>query len=251
MATKDKGGTGYLDIIKQIKGKNFSPVYFLQGDEPYFIDLITKEIESTVLSEAEKSFNQTILYGRDVNMSTVLSQARRFPMMSPYQVVIVKEAQHLADLGKEEGIQSFLSYLSNPVPTTILVFCFLGKKLDGRQALSKQIAKSGILFTSNTIYENQVPEWVNAYVASKKIRISNKANAMLSEYLGNNLERISNELEKIMLNLGGATEINETHVEKYVGVNKDYNFFELQKALLFRNNEKVFKILNYFEANEK
>lgn len=242
----------WQDILKDITNRKFKNVYFLQGEEPYFIEQISNALEDQVLTEAEKSFNQTILYGKDVDLPTVLSSARRFPMMSEKQVVIVKEAQHIRDLSSEEGQEMLSNYVENPVPTTILAFCYMNKTLDGRRALSKKLNKSELLFTGKKLYENHIPDWINEYVAAKNLKISPKATMLLSEYLGTNLERLSNEINKILLNIkDGEKMIEDEHVDKYVGVNKDFNVFELQNALMKRNKEKIYKILNYLLQNEK
>ena len=241
----------WTDLIKDIKQKKFAPLYFLQGEEPYYIEEITNAIEENALNESERSFNQTVLYGRDIDMATVLSNAKRFPMMAERQVVIVKEAQHLRDLSLEGGQQLLGNYADNPVPTTVLVFCYMNKTLDGRKALSKKLNNKAILFTGKKLYDNQVPAWINQTVQAKNHRISPKAVALLSEFIGNNLERLSNEIMKLLLNVEAGTEIDEKHVEKFVGVNKDYNVFEFQNALMQKNTKKVYEILNYFIQNQK
>ncbi|MDH5398403.1 MAG: DNA polymerase III subunit delta [Cyclobacteriaceae bacterium] len=240
------------DVIRELKGGKYAPLYFLQGEEPYYLDAISDFIEKNALVEAEKGFNQTILYGKDVQVSDVLTHARRFPMMAQKQVVIVKEAQSIADLNKEDGEKLLLHYARQPVPSTILVFCHKHKTLDGRKQLGKELGKLAVMVTSKPIQEYQVSPWIDQYVKGRGMAITQKANMLLTEYIGNNLERLSNEIEKILINFKGEkVNIDEDLVHKFVGINKDYNGFELQKALIFKNVDKTSRMVNYFEANPK
>lgn len=238
-------------VLSDLKGKKYAPVYFLQGEETYYIDVISNFIEDNVLSESEKGFNQTILYGRDVAMNVVLTNAKRFPMMSEKQVVIVKEAQDITDLNKEQGQKLLLDYLAHPVPSTILVFCHKNKSLDKRKALGKNIDKQAVLVSTKKLYDNQVPAWVDAYIKSKQFGINAKATQMLSDAIGNDLERLANEIDKMLINFKQSVQIDEAMVNKYVGISKDYNVFELQKALIVKDVMKANKIVNYFESNQK
>lgn len=238
-------------VLKDLKSKKYAPVYFLQGDETYYIDMIADFIEDHVLTESEKGFNQTILYGRDVNMSTILTNARRFPMMSERQVVIVKEAQAIGDINKEAGQKLLTDYIQNPVPSTILVFCHKNKTLDKRKALGKLIEKHAIALTTKKLYDNQVPAWVENYIKSKGFGVTPKAVQMLADSIGNDLERLANEVDKMLINFKEKVQIDETIVQRYVGISKDYNIFELQKALMTKDVVKANKIVNYFEANAK
>lgn len=238
-------------VLKDLKNKKFAPVYFLQGEEPYYIDLISDFIEKNCLSESEKGFNQTILYGKDSNMSTIMQNAKRFPMMSDRQVVIIKEAQEISDLGKEAGDNMLNHYIQNPLPSTILVFCHKYKTLDARKAITKNLDKFAIVVTSKKIYDNQLPEWVASYFAEKGFKINPKASLMISEFIGNNLDRLANESDKLLINIKEKIEIDENLVEKYVGVSKEYNVFELQKALIKKDVLKANQIVNFFEANPK
>lgn len=235
----------FEDILGDLKKKVFKPVYFLQGEEPYFIDVISDYIEENALSEDEKAFNQTIVYGKEIDTLTLVSTAKRYPMMASYQVVIVKEAQDLKDLDK------LVPYIEQPLPSTILVFCYKYKTVDKRTAFGKLISSKSVFFTSDKLYENKVPAWINQYVHAKKYQINTKAGLLLTEYLGNDLGKISNELDKLMLNVPPATEININHIEKYIGISKEYNIFELQSALGKRDVLKANKIVNYFAANPK
>ncbi len=238
-------------ILSDLKNRKYAPVYFLQGEETWYIDQITDYIEGHVLSDAEKGFNQTILYGRDVAMNEVLTHARRFPMMAERQVVIVKEAQNVSDINREKGQKLLCDYLENPVPSTVLVFCHKNKALDKRKALGKAVEKHAIALTTKKLYDNQVPGWVENYIGSKGFSANTKAIQMLADSIGADLERLSNEIDKILINFKDPVQIDEQIVHKYVGISKDYNVFELQKALIVKDVLKANKIVNYFEANPK
>lgn len=238
-------------IIKNILQGQYATIYFLQGEEPYYIDLISDMIEARALDEAAKSFNQVILYGKDVRVNDILGNARRFPMMSERQVVIVKEAQNILDIGREEGAKQLMQYLENPQPSTILVICHKHKRLDKRKALYKSLDKHAVCLTSNKLYDNQIPEWIKAYFREKEFPITNKAVYMLAEYIGNNLERLSNEIDKMLINFKEKVEVNDAIIQKYIGISKEYNAFELQKAIAYREVVKANKIVKYFEANPK
>ncbi|MEG2337318.1 MAG: DNA polymerase III subunit delta, partial [Bacteroidales bacterium] len=206
----------YEQIIAQIDAKKFAPLYFLSGEESYFIDLIVEHIENTILTESEKDFNQTILYGRDTDMNTLISMAKRYPMMAEYQVIVVKEAQVL-----EKQLDLLTEYLKNPLPSTILVFAYKYKKLDKRKAISKILDKKACVFDSLKLKENQLPVFVQNYVQNKKYRIQHKATLLLIESLGNDLGKIVNELSKLMINIPKETEINDQHIEYFIGISKD------------------------------
>ncbi|MEG1910669.1 MAG: DNA polymerase III subunit delta [Bacteroidales bacterium] len=236
----------YEQIIAQIDAKKFAPLYFLSGEESYFIDLIVEHIENTILTESEKDFNQTILYGRDTDMNTLISMAKRYPMMAEYQVIVVKEAQVL-----EKQLDLLTEYLKNPLPSTILVFAYKYKKLDKRKAISKILDKKACVFDSLKLKENQLPVFVQNYVQNKKYRIQHKATLLLIESLGNDLGKIVNELSKLMINIPKETEINDQHIEYFIGISKDYNIFELQNALRVRNVFKAQQIIYYFAENSK
>ena len=238
-------------ILKNLKEGQYAPIYFLQGEEPYYIDLISDMIELNALDESAKGFNQIILYGKDVRMSDIFNNAKRFPMMSDRQVVIVKEAQSTLDFGKEIGDKLLMAYLENPLPSTILVFCYKHKKLDMRKAISKALEKHTVMLTSNKLYDNQVPDWVRDYFAQKQFKITDKGVFMLAEFIGNNLERLSNEIDKMLINFKEKVEIDDHIIQKYVGISKEYNAFELQKAVVLREIVKANKIINYFEMNPK
>lgn len=238
-------------VLRDLKQKKYAPVYFLQGDEPFYIDQITDYIESKVLNASEKGFNQLVMYGKDVSMDMVMANAKRYPMMSDKQVVIVKEAQDIQDLGKEQGQKLLENYLKNPLPSTILVFAHKYKTIGRNKTLGKNIDKFAVMVDSKRLYDNQVPDWVERYIESKGFKIDQKARFMLAENIGNNLERLSNEIDKMLINLRDATTIDEHMIQKYIGISKDYNVFELQKAISFRNVFKANQIINYFAANPK
>lgn len=233
-------------IINDIKNRNFKPVYFLMGDESYFIDKISDYIEKSVLSEDEKGFNQVVLYGRDTSVEEVVAHAKRYPMMAEHQVVIVKEAQELF-----RNIDKLESYAENPQPTTILVFCYKYKTLDKRKKVTKTLEKNGVVFESKKLYENQVGSWINQVLTESGYKIEPKANAMLVEFLGTDLSKVNNEIEKLKIILSKGTTINAEHIEKNIGISKDYNVFEFRNALGEKNILKANRIAQYFAQNPK
>jgi DNA polymerase-3 subunit delta len=242
------------EILKDLKNRKFKPIYLLHGEEPYFIDLISNYLEDNLLNDTEKGFNQTVLYGKDTDMITVLNAAKRYPMMSDYQLVLIKEAQDLK-WGREDedkkGLNPLMSYLENPLPGTILAFCYKYGKFDKRKKAYKAIEKSGLVFESATLYDNKVPGWIEDYVSDKKYKINQQASGMLAEYLGNDLSKVANELDKLMLNIKQGEEITLKHIQDNIGISKEYNVFELQTALVKRDAYKANQIINYFEANPK
>lgn len=250
---KSKGTSGPSPegVLQEIKAGRLAPVYFLQGDEPYYIDQIAGYIEQNILSDAEKGFNQMVLYGKDAPMATILNQARRFPMMSERQVVIVKEAQEIPDLNKEEGRRMLESYVKNPLPSTILVFSHKYKTLDGRSALAKVMDKHAVVVSTKKMWDNQLPDWIEQHIKSTGNTVDPKAAYMLAEYIGNDLSRLANEVQKLLLNFKEKVKIDPAMVQKYVGISKEYNTFELQKALAVRDVVKANQIVQYFEGNPK
>ena len=247
------------EILKQLQQRQFAPVYFLQGEEPYYIDLVADTLEKSVLQEHEKGFNQVVLYGKDVDLATILGQAKRFPMMADRSVVLVKEAQAVADLEAEKSWPFLEAYLKNPLQSTVLVFCYKHKTLDARKKLGKLLTgdkkepspPGTVLMTSKKLYDNQVAGWLTGYVRSKQRTITPQATAMLSEYIGAELGRLTNEVDKMLLNLAQNQSIDEDLVQRMVGISKEYNIFELQSALIRRDVLKANRILLYFEANPK
>ena len=235
-----------LKIVNDIKGGNIKPIYFLMGEEPYYIDKLSDYIEQNILSEEEKGFNQTVLYGRDVTIEDVVSTAKRYPMMSDRQVVIIKEAQELS-----RTIDKIESYVENPLPSTVLVFCYKYKTLDKRKKVTKLLGQKGVVFESKKLYENQVGDWIKRVLSGKKYAIEPKASAMLVEFLGTDLSKINNELEKLQIILPVGSTITPKHIEENIGFSKDYNNFELLNALGSRNQLKAFQIVQYFSDNPK
>ena len=233
-------------IVVDIKKGNTKPIYFLMGEEPYYIDQISDFIEDNVLDETEKGFNLQVMYGRDVAIDDIISAAKRYPMMSEKQVLIVKEAQDLS-----RSIEKLVSYAENVQPTTVLVINYKYKKLDKRKKLYKAIDKVGVLFDSKKLYDNQVADWIRRVLSGKNYKIEPKAAQMLVEFLGTDLSKIANELKKLMLILPKETIITDHHIEENIGISKDFNNFELLKAIGSVNVVKANRIINYFVENPK
>ncbi|WP_335974948.1 DNA polymerase III subunit delta [Gaetbulibacter jejuensis] len=234
------------ELVSDIRKGHIKPVYFLMGEEPYYIDKLSEFIEDNILSEEEKGFNQMVLYGRDVSVEDIIGNAKRFPMMAEHQVVIVKEAQDLS-----RTIDKLEAYVANPQPTTILVVNYKYKKIDKRKSLYKAIKKNGVVFESKKLYDNQVPDWIRRVLSGQSYSITPKAALMLAEFLGTDLSKINNELEKLKIVLPEGTEITPEHIEQNIGISKDYNNFELHKAIGDRDTKKAFKIIKYFGENPK
>lgn len=235
-----------VKIINDIKAGNIKPIYFLMGEEPYYIDKLTEYIEQNVLQEHERDFNQTILYGRDVTIEDIVGNAKRYPMMAERQVVVVREAQELS-----KTIENLDSYVLNPQPTTVLVLAYKYKTLDKRKKLVKSLVKNGLVFESKKMYDNQVGTWVTRVLQGRGYTIEPKANAMLVEFLGNDLSRISNELTKLQIILPKGSQITANDIEVNIGFSKDFNVFELQNALGAKNQLKAYQIAQYFAENPK
>lgn len=235
----------YQEIIQQLQNKDYQPLYLLYGQEAFFIDKISDYIQKNVLTEAEKGFNQTVFYGRDVEIRAVIETCKRFPMMSERQVVIIKEAQDLKNLDALED------YANQPMPSTILVLAYKYKKPDGRKKVVKSIKKNGVVFESKPIYENQMQGWISNYIHQFKRQITPNATMLIGDFIGTNLTLASNEIDKLFLTIPEGDTIDEDSVSRVIGINKDYNNFELQKALGHRNYLKSMKIANYFSQNQK
>jgi DNA polymerase-3 subunit delta len=234
-------------IIKEIKAKQYHPIYYLMGEEPYYIDNIADYLLDNVLTESEKDFNLTILYGMDTTMADVLTAAKRFPMMSEYQVVMVKEAQHLKD---PEDLLSY--YLQKPLNSTILVFCHKHGTIDRRKKVAQMIDKLGVLYESKKLKDAQIPSFISSYLRKKNVDIEPKAAEMMTEFVGADLSRLRGELDKLVITLPqGITRITPAQVEQNIGISKDYNTFELKNALIEKNILKANKIVKYFGANPK
>lgn len=239
----------YTSILKDINSGSFAPVYFLQGEETFFIDNIIENIENSALDESQKSFNQIILYGKDTSLTDVIGAARRYPMMGERQVVVVKEAQEMRDWTKEDKQTLVINYLENPLASTILVFGYKYKSIDKRTKFGKVIEKKSVFLNAKKLYDNQVPDWIRGYCKTESVQIEDNAVMMLSENIGNNLQRLANEIKKLLLNVKEGEDITASMVQRYVGISKDYNIFELQKALSGMNKLKAHKIADYFAAN--
>ncbi|NJN41200.1 MAG: DNA polymerase III subunit delta [Flammeovirgaceae bacterium] len=238
-------------ILADLKARKWEPVYILQGEETYYIDLISSYIEQNVLTDSERSFNQMILYGRDTLTHTMLTHARRYPMMAEKQVIIVREAQDMPDLQKESGSKLFLNYLENVVPSTVLVLCFMHKSLDKRKELGKKAGKLAVSVSFKKMYDNQLPDFVREYVKSAGFIITEGGVNILCEYVGTNLSRLANEIDKLVSGKEKGTKIDEMIVMSHVGISREYNIFELQKAIVNRDPVTAAKIVNYFEANTR
>jgi DNA polymerase-3 subunit delta len=236
----------YEQLIGELKNSSFKPIYFLHGNEPYYIDLISDYITTHVLTEAEQSFNQTIVYGSEADARQVTVLARRFPMMASHQVVVVREAQEMKDF------DDLVHYAEHPQPSTLLVLCYKYKDPDNRKKVFMALAKNGVSYHSKKLFDSQVPGWISGYVSRRKYRIEPKAAALLAEFLGSDLSRIAGEMEKLFIATGGRERvITPAHVEEHIGISKDYNQFELQKALGKRDVVKANRIINYFADNER
>ena len=238
-------------VLQELQAKKFAPVYFLHGDEAFFLDQISDFIEKNALDDSQKGFNQTILYGKDTNMTTLLGQARRFPMMSDRQVLIVKEFAQMPELGKSNAQAMMIQYLEQPQPSTILVMNHKHKLLNKNSKVYKALNKHAVVVESKKLYENQIPAWITEYLSDKGFQIDEKARVLLVESIGADLSRMSSELDKLILNLQANQKITEDLIEKYVGISKDYNVFEFQKALISKDLLKAKRIINYWTANPK
>lgn len=235
----------YTQILADLKAKKYRPVYFLHGNEAYFIDAIADFIEQNVLNEGEKAFNQTILYGKDIDFKQVVDAARRYPMMSSHQVVIIKEAQEMRTL------QNLSKYVEKPTDTTILVICHKHKRFDSRTSFGKLLKSNALVFESKKLYDNQLPDWITTYLKGKGFSIQPQATALIAEYLGTDLSKVVNELEKLTINLPKGTKITPKHIQENIGISKDYNIFELNKALGYKDIAKANRIIKYFSANPR
>ena len=234
------------DILKELRAKQYRPVYYLMGEEPYYIDLIADYITDNILTETEKEFNLTVVYGADVDIATVINAAKRYPMMSEHQVVVVKEAQNIRNM------EELSYYLQKPLLSTILVICHKHGVLDRRKKLAAEIEKTGVLFVSKKVKDAQLPAFITSYMKRKGIDVEPKATAMLADFVGADLSRLTGELEKLIITLPkGHTRVTPEQIEKNIGISKDYNNFELRSALVEKDVLKANKIIKYFEENPK
>ena len=233
-------------LYKDLKNKIYHPVYFLSGDEPYYIDKITEYIMQNILTEAEKAFNLTVFYGKDSDALNIINTARRFPMMANYQLVIVKEAQEL------KNFEELIRYITIPLKSTILVINYKYKSLDKRKTFYKTLQENAIIYESSRLYENKIPDWIVNNLARRNYKIEPKAASLLTEFLGNDLSKISNELDKLVIVLADNTRmITSQDIERNIGISKEFNNFELQNALGTKNVLKANQIINYFAENQK
>ncbi len=235
----------FEQILTDLKNKIYRPIYLLTGEEPYYIDEISDYIEKYTLNETEKEFNQTVVYGKDIDIPTLINYAKRFPMMANYQVVIVKEAQEI------DKIEDLASYLDNMQNSTLLVLCYKYKKIDGRTAFKKNLEKKGVFFESKKLYDNQLPDWITTYLKIKNYQITPNAAKLLADFLGNDLQKIVNEINKLIINVPANTTVTPELIEENIGISKDFNVFELQNALGAKDIVKSNQIINYFAANPK
>ncbi|MBI5371440.1 MAG: DNA polymerase III subunit delta [Sphingobacteriales bacterium] len=232
-------------IISEWKKKQFRPLYWLEGEEEYFIDKAVDYAEHHILSEADAAFNLTIFYGRDANWADVLNACRRYPMFAERQVVLLKEAQQMKDVEKLEP------YMENPLSSTVLVVSYKDKKLDARKKFTKYVKENGVLLSTKKMYDRDVPGWTQELLQSKGLTITPRGLALINDHIGNDLTRIENEISKLSVNLGKRTAITEDDIELYIGVSKDYNVFELQTALAAKDLSRAIRIIQYFESNPK
>lgn len=232
-------------IISALKKKDYKSVYWLEGEEPFFIDSVMNYAEKNILPENEASFNLSVFYGRDADWSAVVNACMRYPMFAEKQVVLVKEAQHLKDIEKLEH------YINKPLASTILVIGYKEKKLDARTRFAKLVKEKGELLSTKKLYDNQLPEWTESYIKSAGLSIDSRALALLTDYIGNDLSRMSNEIDKLCINLGGRNRITESDIEEYTGISKEFNVFELQEAIARKDLPKAIRIINYFGSNPK
>lgn len=232
-------------ILSEWKKGQFKPIYWLEGDEPYFIDMLVDHAEHKILSESEAGFNLTIFYGRDADWAAVVNACRRYPMFAERSVVLLKEAQHMRDIDKLEP------YIENPLSSTVFVVSYKEKKVDARTKFAKLLKQNAEVFTTKKIYDSQLPEWASNMVQQHGLTISQKALQLLVDHIGNDLSRIQNEIEKLAVNLGSRKNITEDDIETYIGVSKEFNVFELQDAMVRKDLAKAIRIIQYFEANPK
>jgi DNA polymerase-3 subunit delta len=237
--------TSSFDLIKAFKKKDFAPIYLFHGDEDYFIDELENALEKNALEESEKAFNQSVVYGRDVSIGALRDMASRLPMMAPRQVIIVREAQDLKEL------ITLQSYVEKPVTSTVICLCYKHKKVDGRTNFFKALKDKGVIFESKKLYDNQVEDWIRAYVKDLGFDISPEATSMAYEYIGNQISTITNELQKVVLNLPKGSKIEVDAIQNAIGVSREYNVFELQKALGQRQKERAFLILHQMNLDIK
>lgn len=254
-------------ILLDLKRRIFKPVYFLSGEEPYYIDQVSDYVEKQILDESEREFNQFVVYGKDTNLSQILTYAKQFPMMGELVVVVVKEAQNIRELNKTSGgedenenqtedkepasVQEFLNYLKQPQSSTLLLFCYKYKKIDKRVAIGKALQKHAVFVETKKLYDNQLPDWISVYLQNRKFKIQPRTAYLIAESLGSDLSKLASELDKLMIGLKEGSEITAETVQNHIGISKDFNVFELNKALGSKDVLKANRIIQHFEGNEK
>ncbi|MDP4710845.1 MAG: DNA polymerase III subunit delta [Saprospiraceae bacterium] len=236
---------GFEQLLKDFQKKQFVPVYFFHGLEPYFIDELMEALDASVLEESEKAFNLSVLYGKEIDHLAVVDAAMRFPMMAERQLVLIKEAQEMKQLKDLEG------YVKNPTQTTVLAIAYKGKKYNFNSNFGKLLKSKAVVFESKPLYDNQIVPWITQYLKRLKFEMAPEAAALLAEYLGTDIAKIRNELDKLSLNIPAGSKITADIIEKYIGISKDYNVFELQRALGQRQHTRAQQIVNYFAANAR
>ncbi|HNN71861.1 MAG TPA: DNA polymerase III subunit delta [Ferruginibacter sp.] len=232
-------------IISEWKKKKFKPVYWLEGEEDYYIDRVVDHAEHHILDESQAGFNLTVFYGRDADWASVVNACRRYPMFAEFQVVLLKEAQQMKDIDKLEG------YIENPLPSTLFVVAYKGKSYDKRTKLYKLLKSNAEIFSSEKIRDYKLAEWIGELLQAKGFKMNSKAISLVEEHIGNDLSRIANEIDKLALNLKGRKEITEDDIEQYIGISKEYNVFELQAAIAKKDLARAITIIQYFEGNPK
>jgi DNA polymerase-3 subunit delta len=241
-----RNDVSHEQILRDIQQRKLAPVYFLMGEEPYYIDQISDSIQYQLLDESQREFDLTVLYGKDTDIATVINASKRFPMMSPFQIVILKEAQNIKEIDKLQF------YLSNPSPQTILVFCYKYGTVDGRKKWVSELRQKGVVFESSKLRDYEMPAWIGKYAKSKNLQLDEKAVIMLTDFLGTDLSKVANEIDKLKITMpAGSNRITPELIERNIGISKDYNVFELQDALISRDVVKANRIVNYFADNKK
>ncbi len=239
-------------LFQSLQLRQFAPVYLIDGEESYYLDLVTDFFENKILTPAEKDFNLIVLYGKDAEWSDVVNACRRFPMFAEKQVVILKDAASLkGDSGENKGLNSLISYIDKPSPTTIFLIEHAGKKVDGKTRFSKRIKEKGFCFTSDKIKDDGIPQWIQAFGKEIGFHIGQRESEMLATFLGNDLQRIVNEIEKVRINVPGEKELTQHIIQKYIGISKEYNVFEFPEAITSGDRDKTYRMLAYFLANSK
>ena len=241
----------HRQIIRNVRSGKFAPIYVLHGEESFFIEEISKALLECTVDEASKDFNETVLYGRDTDINEILASARRFPMMAERQLVLVKEAQDLKCWKRKDELEKLAAYAESPVSSTVLVLAYMNKKIDGRSKAVKTLSKNGILFLSEKVRDYKLAQWIEAYVNDQGLNLNGQASQLLSEYLGNDLRKVVNEISKLKISLPEGSEVTPEVIEKHIGISKEYNVFELQRALGMKDVSKASRIVNHFEANPK